>query len=105
MSYNIRMGIPEMAALWNTLQNGYREGILKKTEEQLYKKWGNALKKLAEDPFYPSLQTHEIEALTKRYGINKICCKLKGRSFGSLLSDLYFCIENEIIAELSYQYI
>lgn len=69
MSYNIRMGVPEMLELWLKLQKGYREGTLKKDDEQLYNKWGNALKKLAEDPFYPSLQTHEIEVLSKRYGM------------------------------------
>jgi len=26
---------------WNELQNKYRLGTIKKTEEQLYKKWGN----------------------------------------------------------------
>ena len=26
MTYNIQMGIPEMAELWNRLQTGYREG-------------------------------------------------------------------------------
>lgn len=69
MSYNIRMGVPEMLVQWTRLQNGHREGTLKKDDEQLYNKWGNALKKLAEDPFYPSLQTHEIEVLSKRYGM------------------------------------
>ena len=69
MSYNIRMGVPEMLELWLKLQKGHREGTLKKDDEQLYNKWGNALKKLAEDPFYPSLQTHEIEVLSKRYGM------------------------------------
>lgn len=67
MSFNIRMGIPEMQELWNDLQQKYRSGLIKKTEKQLYKKWGNALKKLSEDPTHPGLQTHEISALSKRY--------------------------------------
>ena len=69
MNFNIRMGIPEMEALWNELQQKHRDGTANKTEEQLYKKWGNALKKLSDDPFYPSLKTHEIEPLSKRYGM------------------------------------
>lgn len=69
MRYAIRMGIPEMLALWNDLQQKYRSSSLSKTEEKLYKKWGNALKKLSEDPFYPGLQTHEIAPLSKRYGM------------------------------------
>lgn len=69
MRYAIRMGIPEMLALWTDLQQKYRSSSLSKAEEKLYKKWGNALKKLSEDPFYPSLQTHEIAPLSKRYGM------------------------------------
>ena len=69
MAFRIKMGVPEMLALWNDLQSRYRKGTLKKTEEVLYRKWGRALKKLSEDPFYPGLQTHEIEPLSKRYGI------------------------------------
>lgn len=69
MSYAIRMGIPEMEALWSTLQAGYRSGMIGKADALLYKKWGSALKKLSEDPFYPSLHTHEIPPLSKRYGM------------------------------------
>ena len=69
MNFNIGMGIPEMEALWNELQQKHRAGTANKTEEQLYKKWGNALIKLADDPFYPGLKTHEIEPLSKRYGM------------------------------------
>lgn len=69
MEYAIRMGVPEMAALWNDLQIKYRSGTAKKEEEKLYKKWGSALKKLSADPFYRGLQTHEITVLSKRYGM------------------------------------
>lgn len=69
MNFNIQMGIPEMQNLWLDLQEKYRSGTIKKKEEQLYKKWGKALKLLSIDPGYPSLQTHEIEPLSKRYGM------------------------------------
>ena len=69
MAFNIRMGIPEMAELWNRLQAGYRNGTINKKDEELYKKWGNAIKKLANNPQYPSLNTHEIVPLSKRYGM------------------------------------
>ena len=58
-----------MQELWLDLQEKYRSGNIKKKEEQLYKKWGKALKLLSADPGYPSLQTHEIEPLSKRYGM------------------------------------
>lgn len=69
MAYNIRMGIPEMAELWNGLQTSYRDGTISKKDVELYKKWGAALKKLAMDLQYPSLNSHEIEPLSKRYGL------------------------------------
>ena len=69
MEYKIRMGIPEMEELWDTLQQKYRKGTISKKDEIIYKKWGNALKKLSADPFYPGLQTHEIPPLSKRYGM------------------------------------
>ena len=59
--FNIRMGIPEMEALWNKLQTGHRNGKNSKKDEELYMKWGSALKKLSVDPMYPSFHTHEIE--------------------------------------------
>ena len=67
--FNIRMGIPEMEALWNKLQTGHRNGKNSKRDEELYMKWGSALKKLSVDPMYPSLHTHEIELLSRRYGM------------------------------------
>ena len=66
MNFNIRMGIPEMQELWLDLQEKYRSGNIKKKEEQLYKKWGKALKLLLPVPGY---QTHEIELLSRCYGM------------------------------------
>lgn len=69
MGYEIRMGIPEMGKLWNELRQKHKDGTANKVEEQLYKKWGNALKKIAENPLYPSLKSHEIDTLSRRYGM------------------------------------
>jgi hypothetical protein len=69
MEYKIRMGIPEMQELWNDLQTKHRNGSIGKKEGELYRKWGNALKKLSVDPYYPSLMTHEIDPLSRRYGM------------------------------------
>ncbi len=65
----MQTGIPKMQELWENLQQKYRYGTIDKNEERLYKKWGNALKKLSENPNYPSLKTHEIAPLSKRYGM------------------------------------
>ena len=78
MTYNIRMGIPEMAELWNRLQTSYRDGTINKKDAELYKKWGSAIKKLAMNPQYPSLKSHEIEPLSKRYGNDNPGAKSQG---------------------------
>ena len=84
MNYAIRMGIPEMLALWTNLQQKFRSDSLNKTEKQLYKKWGNALKRLSEDPFYPSLQTLEITPLSKRYGMKVWQSYLENKISGAM---------------------
>lgn len=84
MAYSIRMGVPEMKALWDTLKKKYHDRTIGKTEEQLYKKWGKALKLLSEDPKYPSLKTHDIEPLMKRYGIKVWQSYLKNKTSGAM---------------------
>lgn len=84
MSFRIRMGVPEMETLWNDLQSKYRSGTIKKKEELLYKKWGNALKKLSEDPMYPSLRTHEITDLSKRYNMKVWQSYLENKTSGAM---------------------
>ena len=69
MKFSIHLGIPEILALWTKLKKDNSEGAISKSDARLYKKWGKAMKLLAEDPFYPSLNTHEISDLTKRYGV------------------------------------
>lgn len=83
MAYNIRMGIPEMAELWNKLQTSSRNKTIHKKDAELYKKWGSALKKLAMDPFYPSLKSHEIEQLSKRYGMKVWQSYLENKKSGA----------------------
>ena len=72
MAYRIRMGIPEMAAFWNSLSEKNQSGAANSDEQTVYKKIGKALKLIAENPRHPGLQTHEITALTKRYGGMKV---------------------------------
>lgn len=69
MSFNIRMGIPEMLELWTDLYQKNAAGTISKKELALYNKWGKAMRLLSQDPYYPSLHTHDIEPLTKRYGV------------------------------------
>jgi hypothetical protein len=66
--YTIRLGVPEMLALWNDLSTRNAAGTLGADEAKLYKKWGKAMVHLAADPRYPGLHSHEIEALSRRFG-------------------------------------
>ena len=72
MTYNIRLGIPEMAELWDSLNAKVADGSAGKDERALYQKIGKAMKLLATDPRHPGLQSHEIGSLTKRYGGIKV---------------------------------
>lgn len=67
--YNIHMGIPEMKALWDDLSSKAKNNTANKNEKALFKKLLSCLIKLKNDPKYPSLHTHDIESLTKRYGM------------------------------------
>lgn len=54
-----------------------------KRMQSFTKKWGNAIKKLANDPQYPSLNTHEISPLSKRYGMKVWQSYLENRKSGA----------------------
>ncbi len=69
MSFKIHLGIPEMKEKWDELKKKSKEGTLTKTEADLYSKWGKTMAKISADPFYNGLETHDIEALSKRYGM------------------------------------
>ena len=62
------MGVPEMEDLWNRLVTGQSDGALSKEDEALYQKWGKALALLSSNPLHPSLNSHEIDELSRRYG-------------------------------------
>ena len=56
--YKIRMGIPEMQELWTNLEKKIKEQTANKNEQKLFNLLVGCF----------SLCTHDIEALTKRYG-------------------------------------
>lgn len=67
--YAIRMGVPEMETLWRDLSSRKDQGRLSKDEAVFFKKWVKAMGCLRDNPRHPSLNTHDIDPLTKRYGI------------------------------------
>ena len=68
MPFNIRMGAPEMAEVWNDLSTRKLQGKLDKNDEKFFKKLVKVLGFLGDNPRHPSLQTHEIDTLTRKYG-------------------------------------
>lgn len=68
MLFTIRLGVPEIEHLWSELERKARIETLGKSEEKLYRLWGKAMSLLANDTRHPGLHTHEIEALSRRYG-------------------------------------
>ena len=69
MAFSIRMGLPEMETLWNDLSTRKQQGKLDKDEDNFFKKLVKALGYLAENPRHNSLASHEIDDLTRKYGL------------------------------------
>jgi hypothetical protein len=69
MVFKIRMGQPEMEALWLDLSTRKLRGGLDKDEEKLFKKLVKALGFLSNNPKHNSLASHEITELSRKYGI------------------------------------
>ena len=68
MPFKIRMGLPEMAALWADLAARRQQGKLDKEEGKFFKKLVKTLGLLAENPRHNSLASHEIDDLTRKHG-------------------------------------
>jgi hypothetical protein len=81
--FSIRLGVPEMDALWADLSGKATSRTLSKDEETLYKKMGKALSFLSSDPKHPGLHSHEIEALSRRYGVKVWQSYLENKTSGA----------------------
>lgn len=58
-----------MEELWTSLTGKHKEKILTIREERLYQKIGKAMLLLSNNPRHPGLQSHEIDSLSRRYGM------------------------------------
>ena len=67
--YAIHLGIPEMKDFWDSLRKKVKDGKATKVELSLYQKFGKTMKLLSINPRHTGLHTHDIESLTKRYGM------------------------------------
>lgn len=80
MTFNIRMGLPEMEALWQDLSTRKLQGRLDKDEETAFKKLVKALAFLSQNPRHPRLASHEVDDLTRKYGIKIFQSYLENRT-------------------------
>jgi hypothetical protein len=69
MAYSVEMGLPEMDVLWRRLIARQEAGTMDGDETALFKKLRKTVLLLAANPRHPGLATHEIEPLSKRYGL------------------------------------
>lgn len=81
--FAIRLGVPEMERFWKELRDKVSDGTIGKAEERLYKKIGKAFVLLSNDPRHPGLRSHEIEALSRRYGVKVWQSYLENKTSGA----------------------
>ncbi len=68
MDFKICLGVPDVLDLWKGLCERRKKQKLSKSEIIFHNKLGKALNLLANNPKHPSLTSHGIQSLTKRYG-------------------------------------
>lgn len=68
MTFEIVLGIPEVLDYWNDLDKKYESSKLTGKEKILFTKLIKAFRLLETNPRSNSLSTHEIAALTVKYG-------------------------------------
>ena len=77
------MGEPEILALWNGLIGKARSQSLDRYEKRFFEKWSKSLDLLSENPVHPGLQSHEIEDLSRKYGVKVWQSYLENRTSGA----------------------
>ncbi len=74
---------PEMLALWNSLLGKALSQSLDKDEKRFFEKWFMSLELLCSNPGHPGLQSHEIEDLSRKYGVKVWQSYLENRTSGA----------------------
>ena len=67
--FDIKFGKPEVYDFWCNLKEKVDSKTANKDEIKKYKKLGNTFWKISNNPKHPGLNSHEIKALSKRYGM------------------------------------
>ncbi|MES2201311.1 MAG: hypothetical protein V4498_03585 [candidate division FCPU426 bacterium] len=81
--FKIRLGIPEIDALWSDLNARNLGDGLNGDDARLFKKWGKAMALLSDNPRHPGLNSHEIDPLSRRYGLKVFQSYLENQTPGA----------------------
>ncbi len=76
MRFTVVPGVPGMQSEFDRLERGTREQTLDADDCALARKLFKAAALLADDPFHPGLQSHEITALSRRYSTGRASTKV-----------------------------
>ena len=77
------MGEPEMLAMWNDLLQRGHEEELSRDEIEFFDKWSKSIELLSANPRHPGLRTHEIDDLSRKFGIRIWQSYLENRTSGA----------------------
>src|ERR1017187_8563864 len=80
MRFRIRMGIPEVKSFWDDLVSRDATGKLSGNELKLFKRLAKAIVLIEINPRHNSLQSHEIEPLSRRAGFKVFQSYLENRT-------------------------
>jgi hypothetical protein len=69
MKFAVLLGEPEVSELWHDLLKKGQEERLTSNEKEFFDKWSKALELLSQNPRHPGLKSHEIDELSRKYGI------------------------------------
>ncbi len=83
MIFKIRMGEPEIKNLWDDLIRRKKETHLNSDEDEFMGKWVKTIYFLSHNPRHPSLNTHEIEDLSKKFGVKVFEAYLENNTSGA----------------------
>ena len=76
--------VPEMRTLWDDLLKRGQEAKLSTEESSFFNRWSKAVEFLSSNPRHPGLQTHEIDDLSRKFGVKIWQSYLENRKSGAL---------------------
>ncbi len=83
MTFTVRLGEPEIKKLWDDLIHKKQENQLNSDEHEFMEKWVKTLHFLAQNPRHPSLNTHEIDVLSKKFDVKVFEAYLENNTPGA----------------------